>query len=90
VSGTITISGCTPGAATASYLVIDEYGELAPSGSIAVAADGSFSFVVRLTASRRGNDADGRTYTVAIRARSVSGAATTATTAVTVPHDQRR
>lgn len=90
VSGSITASNCTPGLLTATYTVRDEYGAVAPSGPITVGADGRFSFAVRLPASRRGNDPDGRLFTIVIDVRTADGATATTTTAVVVPHDQRR
>jgi hypothetical protein len=88
VSGTITGTGCGLAARTASYAVRDEYGERQPSGQITLGADGRFSFVLQLPASRRGTDLDGRQYTIVVRAQTAGGQASTATTTVTVPHDR--
>jgi hypothetical protein len=44
-------------AASAAYQVIDEYGQIQPSGSFTPGADGSYAFTVALQASRRGGDA---------------------------------
>jgi hypothetical protein len=89
VSGSLTdaTSGLDP--ATASYTVADEYGAIQPSGTVIVAADGTFSFQVPLEARRRGDDLDGRTYTITVRAADVAGNATSTQVVVTVPHDQR-
>jgi hypothetical protein len=48
--------------------------------------DGRFSFTVALDASRRGNDADGRHYTIAVSAKDNLGNPGFKSTLVTVPH----
>jgi hypothetical protein len=50
--------------------------------------DGTFSFNVQLLASRRGDDRDGRTYTITIAAQTAAGAIGSATTIVMVPHNR--
>ena len=74
---------------TAAYTVVDEYGVVQPSGSITLGVDGSYSFTVLLEASRRGDDLDGRHYTVTVSAQDNAGNPNSAKTVVTVPHDQR-
>jgi hypothetical protein len=68
--------------------VQDEYGQVQPQGSIAIGNDGTFSFNVQLLASRRGDDRDGRKYTITISAQTPPGAIGSATTIVTVPHNR--
>jgi hypothetical protein len=49
------------GLQASTYQVIDEYGQIQPSGSVPL-VNGGYSFTVSLQASRRGNDQDGRHY----------------------------
>jgi probable HAF family extracellular repeat protein len=88
VSGTITDteagdSGVKAGSAT--YVVMDEYGQIQPQGSVAL-VDGQYTFTVVLEASRRGNDQDGRQYMIAVSATDNLGNPGAASTVVTVPH----
>ena len=46
-----------------------------------------YSFTVTLQASRRGNDQDGRHYTIAVSARDNAGNLRRALATVTVPHN---
>ena len=71
-----------------SYHVVDEYGQVQPSGTVRVRGNGNYSFVIRLQSSRLGQDKDGRLYTIVISATNLSGATGSATTFVVVPHDQ--
>ncbi len=71
-----------------SYHVVDEYGQVQPSGTARVQANGNYSFVIRLQSSRLGQDKDGRLYTIVVSATNESGATGSATTFVLVPHDQ--
>jgi len=87
LSGSITASGCSLNLTSARYVVRDEYGQVQPQGSIALGSDGTFSFDVRLLASRRGGDRDGRTYTITVSAGTAAGAIGSATTIVKVPHN---
>lgn len=86
----VTISGTVTDVSLSSttYQVVDEYGLVQPSGTVAVGANGGYSFVIKLEAYRNGNDANGRLYTVKVTARDAGGRATTAVTYVTVPHNQ--
>src|SRR5271157_348756 len=88
VSGAITdsLSGVDP--STAAFNVVDEYGQIQPSGSVSLGAGGSYSFTVALQASRNGNDKDGRQYTITVSAKDLAGNLGSAATVVTVPHDQ--
>jgi probable HAF family extracellular repeat protein len=71
---------------SAAYVVMDEYGQIQPSGNLTLGADGSYAFTVELEASRRGNDRDGRHYTIAVSARDNLGNPGFKSTLVTVPH----
>jgi probable HAF family extracellular repeat protein len=88
VSGTITDepggSGVQEG--SAAYQVIDEYGQIQPSGNVTL-ADSKYSFTVALQASRRGNDQDGRHYTIVVNARDNAGKLGRALATVTVPRN---
>jgi hypothetical protein len=86
----VTISGRITDAtlASASYRVVDEYRRIQPRGTITVAPDGSYSFVVSLEAYRNGNDYDGRTYTVIVTATDAAGRTGTAQVIIRVPHSQ--
>jgi hypothetical protein len=88
VSGTITdnLSGVNP--STAAFRVVDEYGTIQPSGPVSLGPGGSYSFSVSLQASRKGNDQDGRRYTITVSADDFAGNLGSAATTVTVPHDQ--
>lgn len=86
VSGTMADAGS--GVNAASFTVVDEYGAVQPSGPVSVAPNGSYSFTVMLEARRAGTDQDGRTYQVVVTATNSAGLSTSASTVVTVPHDQ--
>jgi hypothetical protein len=87
VSGTITdsLSGVNP--ASATFAVVDEYGQVQPHGSVTLGTGGSYSFIVSLQASRNGNDLNGRQYTITVRAQDLAGNTGSAATIVTVPHN---
>ena len=86
----VTVSGVITDAAlaTVTYKVIDEYGKIQPSGNVTIGAGGVYSFIVTLEAYRNGNDADGRLYTIQVKATDMSGQSTTIVTIVRVPHNQ--
>lgn len=86
VLGTITDEPGGLGVSSAVYQVIDEYGQIQPSGDLTLGADGSYAFTVALEASRRGNDQDGRHYTIVVSAQDNLGNPGFASTLVTVPH----
>jgi hypothetical protein len=90
VSGTITDEpdGSGVNASSAAFVVLDEYGEIQPHGSLTLGTDGQYAFTVALKASRKGNDQDGRHYTIAVSAKDQAGNLGGASTMVTVPHDQ--
>jgi hypothetical protein len=87
VTGTVAdASGGVP--STVNYQVVDEYGQVQPSGTASVDSQGNYSFVVRLQASRTGQDKDGRLYTIVVTAVDQAGNTGSARTFVVVPHDQ--
>jgi hypothetical protein len=88
LSGSIVASGCSLNLTSARYVVQDEYGQVQPQGTIAIGDDGTFSFNVQLLASRRGDDRNGRKYTITISAQTTAGAIGSAMAIVTVPHNQ--
>jgi probable HAF family extracellular repeat protein len=88
VSGTITDTepgGSGVEAGSAAYVVMDEYGQIQPSGNLTLDEGGHYVFTVVLQASRRGHDRDGRHYTIAVSARDNLGHPGFASTTVTVP-----
>jgi hypothetical protein len=88
ISGTITDAQSGVNAASGTFTVVDEYGLVQPSGTFTVNADGSYAFTVSLEASRDGNDADGRLYTITIQVSDNAGNLSSGSTIVVVPHDQ--
>jgi hypothetical protein len=88
LSGTVTAGTApiVPGAV--DYSVMDEYGLVQPSGNISFDPGGTFSVGVPLIASRKGNDPDGRRYTIVVTARDQIGNAGSCSITVIVPHDQ--
>ena len=88
LSGTLTVAPCAATVTSLSYAVVDEYGLVQPSGPIVPGADGAFSVSVPLQASRRGDDRDGRQYTIRVTATNGTGGRATATSVVTVPHSR--
>ena len=88
-SGSITdsTSGVNP---SVTFSVTDEYGSIQPKGQVTLIAGNKFTFSVSLQASRRGDDMDGRIYSVVVTARDLAGNTSWASTKVTVPHDRSR
>ena len=88
VSGIITNGDGGSGvkAGSAAYVVMDEYGKIQPSGNFTRGAGGSYAFTMALEASRRGNDQDGRQYTIAVSAKDNLGNPGFKPIIVTVPH----
>jgi uncharacterized lipoprotein YddW (UPF0748 family) len=93
---TVTISGDATdigtGVSAITFRVVDEYGEVEPL--IPTVAGSGAPFVrwsrqVQLQASRRGQDRDGRTYTIEVTVTDGACNTNSATTTVVVPHDQR-
>jgi probable HAF family extracellular repeat protein len=85
VSGAITDEGS--GVSSAVYQVTDEYGQIQPSGSVPLGANGQYAFTVALQASRRGNDQDGRHYTIEVSATDAAGNRGRVSVTVTVPRN---
>jgi hypothetical protein len=73
---------------TPAYTVEDEYGSVEPSGSLTHGQNGRYTAMIALQASRKGNDADGRQYTITVSAFDNKGNEGSAATSVTVPHDR--
>jgi len=70
-----------------TILVDDEYDLIEPS--IAIQNETNINQMVRLEASRIGDDKDGRTYKIKILATDLAGNTSLSATEVIVPHDQR-
>lgn len=88
VAGSIAnAQGCT--LRSSEYRLHDEYGEINTVSGFAVDGDGRFAFSVPVEASRKGNDKDGRTYTVTVSASNEAGIASSAPIVSTVAHDNR-
>lgn len=89
LAGTLTTpEGC--GIERAWYQLTDEYGELDQTGDLEIAADGAFQVDVPMVASCKGDDKDGRLYTVTFMAESEAGVGESAETRVVVMHDNRK
>jgi hypothetical protein len=73
---------------SAGFTVADEYGLVEPSAEFAVGPDGRFEFTTELVASRRGGDADGRSYSVRMEASDHTGNTGSEAVVVTVPHER--
>jgi hypothetical protein len=85
---TVTISGnatdALSGISSASYNVIDEYGVTQPSGSVTVQANGNYSFVLSLPATKHGPDKDGHLYTIVVSASDQAGNSASAATTLKI------
>jgi hypothetical protein len=88
VSGLITQGSNPIAAGGTTYAVTDEYGQVQPSGSFTTGAGGAYAFAVPLIASRKGDDQDGRKYTIVVQAKDTTDTAGSCSAIVTVPHDQ--
>ena len=88
VSGTITDDSDVD-LSTLAFTVFDEYGLVQPSGTFTIDEAGRYAFSVMLTAERRGDDRNGRTYTIAVGAADRSGNEASASLEVLVAHDRR-
>jgi hypothetical protein len=87
VSGTISDAGGIS-AGSPRFSVADEYGQVQPAGAVTVNGSGAYAFKVPLVAARDGSDADGRNYTITVRATDTAGNVGTCKAVVIVPHDQ--
>jgi len=86
VTGQVTVpEGCVLSGVT--YSLEDEYGEYNSNGPVTVGADGSFSISAAVEASRRGEDKDGRVYTISVKAIDKMGNTAGEGYIVTVAHD---
>jgi hypothetical protein len=88
VNGTVTPGTSAIVAGTTAYAVIDEYGQVQPSGRITPDAGGNYSVGISLIAARNGDDKDGRTYTIVVSSKDTLGNLGSCSSIVTVPHDQ--
>jgi FG-GAP-like repeat len=86
ISGTITDAGSGVNASSAKFAVHDEYHLVQPHGTIALDPAGNYSFTILLQASRKGDDHDGRRYTIRVSAIDNAGNRGVKQTSVTVPH----
>lgn len=77
-------------ASSFDFTVVDEYGQVQPSGAIALGSGGAYAVSVPLVSSRNGTDKNGRTYQIIVAGQDAAGNAGSCTTTVTVLHDQRR
>jgi hypothetical protein len=89
VSGTITDEDGGSGvkAGSAAYVVLDEYGQIQPRGNFTLGEGGQYVVTVALEASRRGNNQDGRYYTIKVSARDNIGNLGAASSVVTGPRN---
>jgi hypothetical protein len=76
-------------ASSVEYAVIDEYGQIHPTGHMALDSAGTYSFTVLLNASRENSDTDGRHYRIRVSARDNAGNRAVKWNNVIVPHDRR-
>lgn len=89
LSGSIAMTeGCE--ISSAQYHLVDEYGELDQTEELTVNADGSFAVSVPLVASRKGNDKDGRLYTVKFSAENEAGGGDSVETNIVIEHDNSK
>jgi hypothetical protein len=87
-SGSITDTGSGVNTGTAVYAIVDDYGEVQPSGTIALDSVGNYAFTASLKASRHGNDLDARQYGVTVSAKDNAGNLGSNSAVVIVPHAQ--
>ena len=83
---TDTLSGADP--SSVNFAVVDSDGTVQPSGPVTLGAGGTYLFTVLLQASRQGTDLNGIQYTATVSAKDLAGNAGSASTVVTVAHDQ--
>jgi hypothetical protein len=87
ITGRVTdsLSGVDP--SKVSFAVTDSFNQVQPSGPITLNKDGTFSFTVLLDAKGKGQDKDGRTYTLVISAKDQAGNLRTTSIIIVAPHD---
>ena len=89
LSGTVAVhDGCE--ILSAQYQLTDEYGELDNIEEFQVGEGGSFIVTVPMVASRKGDDKDGRLYTVKLVAENGAGVGDSVVTNIVVKHDNRK
>jgi Galactose oxidase, central domain/Abnormal spindle-like microcephaly-assoc'd, ASPM-SPD-2-Hydin/Thrombospondin type 3 repeat len=88
ISGTVIDSIDGVNGSTAAFNVVDEYGQVQPSGTVTLGPGGTYSFSILLEAARNGDDQDGRHYTITVSAKDNVGNLGSASVVVIVPHDQ--
>lgn len=88
-SGSVSVpDGCE--IENAQYQLIDEYGELDKIEDLQVDDGGSFAVAVPMVASRKGDDKDGRLYTVKFVAENEAGVGESVETKIVVKHDNNK
>ena len=86
LSGSVSVpEGCSID--SPQYQLTDEYGELDMVETLQLGADGSFTVAIPMVASRKGNDKDGRLYTVKFEAENKAGVGESVETNIVVMHD---
>ena len=89
LSGSVTVpDGCEID--SAQYQLTDEYGELDIIEELQVDEGGSFAVAIPMVASRKGDDKDGRLYTVKFVAENEAGVGESVETNIVVKHDNRK
>jgi hypothetical protein len=85
---TVTISGNATdglsGISSASFSVVDEYGVTQPSGPVTLQANGNYSFMLSLPATKNGSDKNGHLYTIVVTGLDQAGNSRSATATVTI------
>lgn len=72
------------------FKVVDEYGEVQPSGNVTLQPFGFYSFQVGLVASNHPEDEDGRHYTITVTAKDRAGNANSSSTVVVVAPGEKK
>ena len=87
ITGTVSPAPNCAVPASILYSIVDEYGEMSSPNPVSTAIESAaFNFQVSLEASRRGDDLDGRLYTILLNTTDGGEAVIE----VRVPHDQRK
>lgn len=73
----------------AGYSIDDEYGIYTSTGVLYINSSGEFTLSLPVEASRKGQDKDGRRYTISIYAEDEAGIGVGGALNAVVPHDQR-
>jgi hypothetical protein len=88
VSGKIVVpEGCN--LLSASFSMVDEYGDYTSSGELDVDEYGAFSLSLTVEAWRNGADKDGRLYSIVLSAEDEAGVGESGSMESLVPHDMR-